>query len=90
MAKMGFEAVVSEIEKSYTTPGTSFFRVMLRAEDLKNYGLRKKKGTDDPSYLVWAIGFGEAGTQLSYFYDYKLLDAAKKAYEWKTGSTAAG
>ena len=81
--KMGFEALLEEIEKKIGGwPGTQVGRAILATEDLAKYGLRKKPGSGDQSHWsVWALGVGQQGQQLNWFYDYRLLDVAKKAHK---------
>jgi len=87
MPKMGFETMLTEIEKGYTWPGTQMQRFVIPEGDLKNYGLQRKRGAEAPHYSVWMLAVGESGGQLTYFYGHRLLEAARKAYAWKTGTT---
>lgn len=89
MPKMGFEALLDELEKDQTWPGTTIQRYVVAAEDLKKYSLQRKKGVDATHYSIWALGIGVTGGQFVYFYGHRLLDAAKKAYEWKTSAQPA-
>lgn len=87
MAKMSFEALITELEKGTTWPGTTMARYVIQSDDLKKYGMQKKRGETGSHCAIWALGIGEIGQQLTYFYGHRPLDAAKKAYEWKSGST---
>lgn len=83
MPKMGFEATIDEVEKGYTWPGTTMQRCHIPAEELKKFGLQRKKGSEATHYTIWCLGVGESGGQLTYFYGHRLLDAAKLAHEWR-------
>lgn len=86
MTKMGLGSTIEALEVGYVWPGTSITRAFVPLDDLKKYGLRKPKKEEDADYYsLWVLGVGEAGQQLTYFYGFTLIDAAKKAYEWKSG-----
>lgn len=87
MPKMGFEMLLAEVEKGYQWPGTEMKRYIIAAEDLKKYGLQRKKGTEATHYPIWVLAVGDYGGVLSYFYGHRLLDVAKKAYDWKFPAT---
>ncbi len=86
MPKMGFEMLLAEVEKSYPWPGTTMQRYCIPAEDLKKYGLKRKKGDEGTHCSIWVLGVGGTGEQMTYFYGHRLLDVAKKAHEWKFGA----
>lgn len=83
MPKMGLQATIEAVEQGMAWPGTTISHVAIAADDLKKYGLRKPKGDERTHYLVWALGVGEMGAQLTHFFGFDMLDAAKKAYAWK-------
>jgi hypothetical protein len=86
MAKMGFEVLLGELEKKYAWPATELRRYAVAAEELKKYGLQRKRGAAEQShYSIWGLGIGEMGGTLNYFYGHRPLDAAKKAYESMIG-----
>lgn len=85
MAKMGLEATLDALEQGQGWPGTMAVKYAVPIEKLKDYGLRKPKGTpDDQQYIsIWQLNIGGQGEQPTTFYGFRLLDAAKKAYDWK-------
>ncbi len=78
--KMGVESVVEVIETQNPGKGIQFMKVTLPHENLKAYGLRKKKGEVESS-RVWCLVIGEPGEggNARYLYGYTMLGVAKKA-----------
>jgi len=92
MPKMGLEATLDELEKGQTWPGTRAVKFAVPIDDLKKYGLRKPKGTpDEQQYIsIWQLDICEQGGQPASFWGFRLLDAAKKAYDMKYPNQAVG
>ena len=80
MPKMGFEATVTTLEQGQTWPGTYLRRLHVTAEQLAQLKLRKK-GSEQSYYTVWELAIGEQGSQMTSFYDFTMIGAAKKAYD---------
>lgn len=86
MPKMGFEATVDLLEEGFTWPGTYVRKLHVQTDQISTYKLQKKRGETNPYCQIWELAVGEQGGQLTMFYGHTMLEAAKKAYEWKTGA----
>lgn len=83
MPKMGLEATIEEVEKGFNWPATQFARAAVATVDLPKYKLRKR--TDDQYHIIWGMGVGEMGKEVTWYFGHRMLDAAKKALEAKGG-----
>jgi hypothetical protein len=87
MPKMGFEATVDALETGFQWPGTYVRKLHIAVEELSKYKLQKKRGLDTQYCSIWELAVGEQGGQLNTFYGHTMLEAAKKAFEWKTAES---
>jgi hypothetical protein len=79
---MNLDKAIETIETGFQQPETIIRRTPIPADELTNYGLRRK-GTEDTQW-VWTVTVGERGQNpVAWFLHHKLTSAMKLALVWR-------